>query len=171
MNSETNSQAPMQTDAQTHQFDSNGLYILVTDQGGSFGTIYHWGLYLHKSGNDGETFHISNSEGPWLYHAKSTTRVVSSKSLLAGLKVSTIRPETHEALRRRLAVVPLEDTGFGELSCITWVLDALLELDEEKGIIIQKDRVRYMELEAREWAQKATKDKKCVIFKSKYYRG
>jgi hypothetical protein len=170
MNSQASSEAPKSVDEPTHQFEPNGLYILVTNQGDSMGAIYHWGLYLHKGGNDGENFQISNPQGPWVYHAKSTTRVISSKSLLVGLQISTIRPEIHDALRKRLAAVQLEDSGFGELSCITWVLDALLELDEEKCINVQKDRVRYMELEAREWAHKATKDKTCVTIRSKFYK-
>ncbi|OAA57276.1 Beta-lactamase/transpeptidase-like protein [Cordyceps fumosorosea ARSEF 2679] len=126
--------------------DANALYVILSNQ--SANNVCHWVLYLHISARLGWAFHISNLgvvPGTWEYRCDESCDMTYSPTAVAAVKVAgDMVPEMHDALRRRIGlhggrppVVRLEDTPrFGQLSCRTWVLQALYELDNEGYISV-----------------------------------
>lgn len=123
--------------------DVNALYVVLSTQ--SAGNACHWVLYLHISPRRGWAFHITNLASPhWEYRCdEACDDMAASQTVVAAVKVAAdLVPEMHDALRARLGrdarpVVRLEDTPrFGRLTCRTWLLQALYELDNEGYISV-----------------------------------
>ncbi|KAJ6784053.1 hypothetical protein PWT90_00340 [Aphanocladium album] len=136
------------------QLDVNGLYIILSTQ--SANNVWHWVLYLHISDSLGWVFHITNlGTVSWEYHCHESTDMVCSPAAISVVKVADMAPEMHEALRARIGldsrpVVKLEDNErFGRLSCRTWLLQVLYELDNEGYISVRPGySIRDVEQEA-----------------------
>ncbi|KAB8261402.1 hypothetical protein BDV32DRAFT_148667 [Aspergillus pseudonomiae] len=109
-------------------FDTNGLYILVSDLGSDI--QFHWALYLAQSQGQGIMFHVINSietGNQWQYQTKPITGIPNSLNLLVSLKIAVMDPALHVALVDRLAAVPETPP----ITCRLWLKRALHELDEE----------------------------------------
>ncbi|KFY92315.1 hypothetical protein V498_05038 [Pseudogymnoascus sp. VKM F-4517 (FW-2822)] len=130
----------------THRFDINGLYILLSKQ--EIPDTWHWGLYLH-GGPNGWVFHITRIADMWIFDKHLSPNIIHSMSMEAALKIAVLDdPRMRQALNDRISTVPLEDTArFGRLTCRTWVLRAIYELDTE-GYISLKPGATVEELEA-----------------------
>lgn len=143
-----------QQNAPQLQLDVNALYIILSTQ--STSNVWHWVLYLHISESLGWVFHITNlGSVTWEYHCHESTDMACSSTAISVVKVADMAPEMHEALQRRIGldgrpVVRLEDTDrFGRLSCRTWLLQVLYELDDEGYISVRPGySIRDVEQEA-----------------------
>lgn len=116
------------------KLDINGLYILLTQQ--SVDNKWHWGLYLRRGVSKGWIFQSRRLP------ATGCTTVIYSERIVVALKVAVIPPDMHQPLRGRLGVrqagVKMEYTErFGPITCRTWLLRALQELDDEGYISIK----------------------------------
>ena len=138
----------MATDAL--RFDSNSLYILLSDLGDDY--RFHWGLYLAKSPESGIISHLTNPENTttWTYEAKSSANASSSGSLIIAVKVATIEPELVDTLCNRLAKIPIGYSAHfrEDITCRVWVKEALFALDEDGYIKLVKS-VDDIEMEAK----------------------
>lgn len=130
----------------------NGLYVLLSEQG--VGNRWHWCLYLHIGISRGWIFHITRPTNFWLYDQRNSLSVIYSDEIVTAVRVAVIHPDLHVPLRDRLSHVPLDDTQrFGGLTCRTWLLRALDELDNEGYISISGgSTVEDIENEAKESA-------------------
>ena len=128
--------------------DVNGLYILLRDQG--LENEWLWGFYLHRGLSDGWIFYVSRPADSWLYDHRTSRTVVYSLSIAAALRIGVIEPLMHETLRDRIGRVPLENTErFGDLTCRTWLLRAVGDLDNEGYIsLLRGTTVEDIEQEA-----------------------
>ncbi|KAK8147490.1 hypothetical protein G3M48_001532 [Beauveria asiatica] len=127
--------------------DINGLYILLSEQGLAY--RWHWGLYLHKEKEWGYAMHITRPSDavPWRYEDREVRNVIFSISVTIALKIAVILPDMDDALRGRIARVPVDDAAdanaaaatkrWGQLTCRTWLLRTLSELDDEGYISIR----------------------------------
>ncbi|PYI09857.1 hypothetical protein BO78DRAFT_23965 [Aspergillus sclerotiicarbonarius CBS 121057] len=131
------------------QFETNGLYLLLSDRGAE--STFHWGLYLAKSPASGDIFDIVNSPNPrvWAYQPKSNQQVATSKRHLLALKVGDLDPALHGPLETRLSQIPIQySTRFHEaITCRVWVKEALFALDDE-GFIKLIETINGIETEA-----------------------
>ncbi|KAM3522707.1 hypothetical protein NHJ13051_005498 [Beauveria bassiana] len=132
--------------------DINGLYILLSEQGLAY--RWHWGLYLHKEKERGYALHITRPSDavPWRYEDREVRNVIFSVSITLALKIAVVTPDMDDALRGRIARVPVDDAAdanaadanaaavrerWGPLTCRTWLLRTLSELDDEGYISIK----------------------------------
>lgn len=137
------------------RLDTDALYIVLTLQ--STSNAWHWALYLHVRETYGLVFHISSlgARGIWEYRCDESRDMIYSQSAISVVKIADMGPEMHEALHRRIGLgsrpaIPLIDTvQFGRLTCRTWVLQALYELDNEGYISVRPGySIRDLEQEA-----------------------
>lgn len=131
------------------QFETNGLYLLLSERGDAY--TFHWGLYLAKSRNDGEIFHLINLENSttWKYEYKLSKNVGSSNRLILALKVAVMDSALHDALKTRLLQIPIKSVHFHEtITCRVWIKEALFALNEE-GYIKLTGTVDQIEQEAK----------------------
>lgn len=108
------------------ELDQNGLYILVSDMGSDL--QYHWGLYLAKTPEEGEIFHVVNNittNHEWQYQTKHSRNVKESVTLLVALKIAVVVPVLHEPLAERLGAVSTSPP----ITCRLWLMRALHDLD------------------------------------------
>ncbi|OAA57235.1 hypothetical protein ISF_07156 [Cordyceps fumosorosea ARSEF 2679] len=137
--------------------DENGLYILLSDQDRKY--HWHWSLYLHREMLSGSTFHIARPSAavPWRYEDVEVRNIIFSLSVTLALKIAIIPPDMDGPLRDRLARVPMgvaDTKRWGPLTCRTWLLRALSELDDEGYISIKPSAtVEEVEAEAFELAR------------------
>ncbi|OAQ96044.1 hypothetical protein LLEC1_02747 [Akanthomyces lecanii] len=116
--------------------DINALYIVLSTQSAS--KAWHWALYLHIGPRLGWVFYITNLGCVrWEYHCDEAADMAYSATAVSAVKIAEMVPEMHEALRRRIGLdgrpaAKLQDTEqFGPLTCRSWLLQALYELDNE----------------------------------------
>ncbi|KFZ09809.1 hypothetical protein V501_05475 [Pseudogymnoascus sp. VKM F-4519 (FW-2642)] len=143
----------------THTFDLHGLYILLSEQ--NTPDTWHWGLYLH-CGPNGWVYHITRVADGWFFDKHLSTNIIYSLSMVAALKIAVIEhPETIEALGDRLTQVPLmETTRFRPLTCRTWLLRAVNDLDNEGFISLKVGTtVENLETEAEGKAVRAARNR------------
>lgn len=121
-------------------FDTNGLYVLLTDIGAEL--QFHWGFYLATRPEEGMVFHLINNASTnnvWKYQAKFSTGVPNSLNLLFALKIAVLDPALHTALGDRLAQIPVAPSPrYGPITCRVWLKEALSELDNEGFIKLIK---------------------------------
>ncbi|KAG2412883.1 hypothetical protein HFD88_010440 [Aspergillus terreus] len=125
-------------------FDTNGLYILVSDIGAE--AQFHWCFYLATSAKEGQIFHLINNEDTghtWQYQTKPSEDVPLSITLLVGRKIAVMHPNLHGPLAERLAAVSTTPP----VTCRLWLKRALSDLDDE-GYIQLKESVDWIEEEA-----------------------
>lgn len=136
--------------------DVNGLYVILFNQDG-LQNEWHWGLYLHRAGGEGWLFHIITPGGDWTYQHRATDRVMTSQRVVAALKVAVITEDMHDGIHTRIGAVPLKDTArYGALTCRTWILRVLDELDSEGYVSLRPGiTFRDIEMEAEGLAQQA----------------
>lgn len=146
----------------------NGLYILLTDQG--VADKWHWVLYLHRAMSRGWTLHCTRPTGFWFFEQRTSETVIFSLSVVTAIKIAVMSPSMQEALRDRVAEVPLEDTQrFGTLTCRTWLLRAVDELDSEGYISLKHgSRVEDVEHEAKDAAAIAALTREATVQHSIY---
>lgn len=152
----------------THRFDINGLYILLSKQ--EIPDTWHWGLYLH-GGPNGWVFHITRIADMWIFDKHLSPNIIHSMSMEAALKIAVLDdPRMRQALNDRISTVPLEDTArFGRLTCRTWVLRAIYELDTEGYISLKPGAtVEELEAEAKGKALRHVRDTPATIDKSSF---
>ncbi|KAL5334928.1 hypothetical protein BJX70DRAFT_402126 [Aspergillus crustosus] len=122
------------------RFETNGLYILLSDHGDT--TTFHWGLYLAKSPVAGETFHLVDRANriDWRYETKPSQNVGSSNKLLLALKIAVLDPVLHVRFETCMLRIPIQaSVRFQEpISCRIWVKDALFALDQEGFIKLKQ---------------------------------
>ncbi|KAK1144126.1 hypothetical protein N8T08_005788 [Aspergillus melleus] len=131
-------------------FDTNGLYILVSNIGAV--RQFHWGLYLATTPNDGRVSHMVNNIETgykWRYRTRISNNVPISKSLIVAVKIAVMDPALHGALAGRLKVVS-EDPP---ISCLIWLRRALKDLDDE-GFIKLFAKVEDIVMDAEIMAEK-----------------
>lgn len=141
-------------------FETDGLYILLSDRGEDSYGSFHWSLFLAKSNTTGTMFHLINatlidsiraaSASSWRYETKSSIASQSRRLLLA-LKVGVLEPVLQDAVGDRLAQVPIEEysTRFGEdVTCRVWLKEALFALNDEGYVTLTKS-IDGIENEAR----------------------
>lgn len=120
------------------KLEPDGLYILLSEQ--ELPQHWHWGLYLHKTQTEGMAFHITRPSDlyPWKYEARKIQNIIFSVSITVALKIAVVSGDMHEVLQDRLAQVAIEENErFGALTCRTWLLEAVAELDDEGYISIK----------------------------------
>lgn len=134
------------------KLDENGLYILLSEQ--TIQYHWHWALYLHRQSTEGLAFHITRETAadPWAYEGRSVKNVIFSIKITAALKIAIVPPDMHDAFSNRVAQMALEETErFKPLTCRTWLLQAVYELDNEGYIAVKPGtRVEDIEAEAKE---------------------
>lgn len=125
------------------QFDENGLHILLSDIGCD--RAFHWSFYLATAGSSGYVIHMTFNEekNTWVFEEIYSTNVATSDSLLAAVKIAAIEPDSQHHLISRLRSAK---RNLQALTCRTWLLNALGELDDE-GYISLIESVRYIEAE------------------------
>ncbi|OBT62574.1 hypothetical protein VE03_07399 [Pseudogymnoascus sp. 23342-1-I1] len=113
------------------------LYLLLSRQQVSL--KWHWSLYIHVSlTSGGYTLHITRPSGFWILDARRTPDASYSADIVCAVALSWVDSELEEALKERVKAVPLEETErWGELTCRTWVLRVLEELDAEGWISVR----------------------------------
>lgn len=131
-------------------FDTNGLYIILTDMG--IETLYHWGLYLAQSSRNGLIFHMINSPitgGKWEYQSKPNDGTPYSKTLLVAVKIAVIDVDLHQPLADTLAEVPVDPP----INCRVWLHRALHEI-HQRGFVQLNQPILDIENEASDLAFK-----------------
>lgn len=124
-------------------FNTNGLYILISDIGEVL--RFHWGLYLALSPGHGIILHTVNNRDTghqWQYQTKANIGVPNSKPLLVALQIGLIGPDLHGPLAERLATVPVTPP----VTCRLWLKQALFDLDNE-GYIGLMNEVNDIKME------------------------
>lgn len=109
-------------------FAENGLYILLSDMANS-NLQFHWGLYLAKSPEHGEIFHMVNNISTnyeWKYQTRQTPGVKGSRTLRSALKIGVVDPALHESMAQCLATVSTSPP----ITCRVWLERALYDLGE-----------------------------------------
>ncbi|OBT51282.1 hypothetical protein VE04_07259 [Pseudogymnoascus sp. 24MN13] len=152
----------------TNTFDLHGLYILLSKQ--TTPDTWHWGLYLH-CGPNGWVFHITRVADKWFFDKHLSSNIIYSLSLVAALKIAILdTPGILEALGGRLAEVPLEETTrFRPLTCRTWLLRAVHDLDTEGFISLKLGTtVENLEAEAQGKALRAARNETTTIDNSSF---
>ncbi|KFY92317.1 hypothetical protein V498_05040 [Pseudogymnoascus sp. VKM F-4517 (FW-2822)] len=145
------------------------LYLLLSRQQVSL--KWHWSLYIHVSlANGGYTLHITRPEGFWFLDARRTPDASYSADIVCALALSWVEAELEDALKERVKAVPLEDTErWGELTCRTWVLRVLEELDAEGWISVRVgSTVEDVEMEAKDGAAAAATANGDRVLRSKH---
>lgn len=129
-------------------FDANGLYIILTDMGNE--TLYHWGLYLAQSPEQGRIFHLINSPttgGRWEYQSKPNHHTPYSKTLLVAVQLAVIEADLHQPLADALAEVSTDPP----ISCRVWLHRALHEI-HQRGFVQFNGSIQDIENEASDLA-------------------
>lgn len=149
-------------------FDTNGLYLLLSDIGAE--RQFHWGFYLAKSPTHGVIFQVVKGTyttgDKWEYKTKPSINVPNSVNLLVGVKIAVLEPILHNALATRLAEIPVQDSSrYGAITCRVWIKEALQELDDE-GYIKLKAKVNDIEEEAVDEAADNKQRERRTAFKS-----
>ncbi|KFY45032.1 hypothetical protein V495_03140 [Pseudogymnoascus sp. VKM F-4514 (FW-929)] len=100
---------------------------------------WHWSLYVHASlTSGGYTLHITRPEEFWFLDARTITDASYSSDIVCAVALTWVESELEDALKERVKAVPLEyTTRWGELTCRTWVLRVLEELDMEGWISVR----------------------------------
>jgi hypothetical protein len=131
--------------------EDNGLYILLSELDVEY--KWHWGLYLSNYPHNGYVYHITNDNpaGKWIYETKTSTRVEYSDNIILALKIAAVHPDLRQALGERIRQISAQNNSYGELTCRTWLLQVLHELDAE-GYISLTGSVREVEAEAKDAA-------------------
>ncbi|KAJ6787641.1 hypothetical protein PWT90_06627 [Aphanocladium album] len=133
----------MGSSARAIHFDADGLYVVLSDQGAN--QPMHWGLYLHTGKERGLIFHIRNRQDDptWFFEHKTSERMMQSQSVMVALKIAVLQPAAmHDALEKFMGTttetgISMEDPNrYGQLTCRTWVMLALYELDQHGYISI-----------------------------------
>ncbi|KAJ5787137.1 hypothetical protein N7457_002127 [Penicillium paradoxum] len=144
-------------------FDTNGLYIFLSDIGEV--SQYHWGFYLALSPEHGTIFHTINSRETgdrWQFQTKTNTGIPYSKTLLVALKIAIMDPCLHGPLADRLAAVPV----ISPVTCRLWLKIALFDLDNEGYIKLTKE-VDDIEMEGIIWAERSKINNQRITVSSK----
>lgn len=151
------------------KFEPDSLYILLYDIGDA--SWFHWGLYLAITANKGTVFHYI--KGPqtgnqWEFQAKTRENPVPySVNLLVGVKITDIPPCLHGPLAKRLANIHNSFLPAGQISCLEWVREALLNLDSGGYIKLLGD-IRDLEVEAWMAAFRNRADERRTIIVSEF---
>ncbi|EGX94378.1 hypothetical protein CCM_02649 [Cordyceps militaris CM01] len=135
-------------------FDIDSLYVILSEQ--SQPNSWHWGIYLHVDEAGGWIFHIRNSaHEPWYFEHKRSETIMTSKTIMVALRVAIIRPkDMHGALQSFIGTTQsrigmADPNQFGRLTCRTWVMQALYQLDQSGYISIMPGyTVQDIEFEA-----------------------
>ncbi len=137
------------------KFERDGLYVVLSEQ--SQPGAWHWGLYLHTTKTGGWIFHIRNyrNDPTWFFEHKRSESIVFSFNIVVALRIAIITPEEmHGELQNFIGTtesgISMADPNqFGQLTCRTWVLQALYQLDQGGHIsIIPGYTVRDIEQQA-----------------------
>jgi hypothetical protein len=135
-------------------FETNGLYILLSDRGEKSYT-FHWRLYLHQSPTSGTIYHLLNDADPtiWRFEHLPEQTVLNDHALLGALKIGVLDPILQAHFLERLHQIPIVDSvRFRErITCRVWLKEALFALDDE-GYIMLTRSVNDIEAEARNLA-------------------
>ncbi|KAF2014396.1 hypothetical protein BU24DRAFT_410145 [Aaosphaeria arxii CBS 175.79] len=121
--------------------DANGLYILLENIG--YENSFHWGFYLATSSSDGYIIHMTYNEATtaWIFEEKLTSDVGNSPSLLVAVKIAVVEQTLQHHLVSRLRSA---NRHLPALTCRTWLMNALKELDDEGYISLIKS-ARFIE--------------------------
>lgn len=125
-------------------FDTNGLYILLSDIG--YERQFHWGFYLATGPEQGHVYHLVNNVDTgyeWKYKHGFTTNVPFSITLLAAVKIGVMDALLHNPLGERLKAVSQAQP----ITCRTWLMRALYDLDDE-GYIKLIGKLDEIEIDA-----------------------
>lgn len=149
-------------------FDTNGLYILLSDIGAE--VQFHWGFYLATGTEEGMIYHLINNASTnhgWKYQAKSSVKVPNSLNLLVAVKIGVLDPVLHAPLGDRLANIPIAASPrYGPITCRVWLKEALSELDNE-GYIKLTWTIDEIEVEAlTEAADNLPRKKRTIVHSS-----
>ncbi|KAL3472022.1 hypothetical protein BJX99DRAFT_236412 [Aspergillus californicus] len=132
------------------RFETNGLYLLLSDRGDI--SKFHWGLYLATSPLGGQIGHLVNRAGmvDWQYESTTSQNDATPNKLLLALKLADLDPALHDALMARMSQIPIQySTRFREsMTCRVWIKEALYELDDE-GYIELTESVDKIEADAK----------------------
>lgn len=99
------------------------------------------------------------------------TNIIHSMSLVAAVKIAVVDdPRMQKALNERISKVPLEyTTHFGTLTCRTWLLRAVHELDSEGYISLKPGtKIEQLEAEAKRKALESAGGLSATIDKSSF---
>ncbi|OBT43060.1 hypothetical protein VE00_05505 [Pseudogymnoascus sp. WSF 3629] len=145
------------------------LYLVLSRQQVSL--KWHWSLYIHVSlANGGYTLHITRPENSWFLDARRTPDASYNADIVCALALTWVEAELEDALKERVKQVPLEDTErWGKLTCRTWVLRVLEELDAEGWISVRVgSTVEDVEAEAKDGAAAAAGGQGDRVLRSKH---
>jgi hypothetical protein len=146
------------------KFEPDSLYLLLSDIGDSL--QFHWGLYLAITASIGHIFHFicgPRTGFQWAFQTKKMREnaIPYSVTLLAGVKIADMDKCLQVPLASRLANIHnseyLRSLPTERVSCLEWIREALITLDQE-GYIKMVGDVRELETEA--WMQ-AAENKMC----------
>ncbi|PGH12873.1 hypothetical protein AJ79_03973 [Helicocarpus griseus UAMH5409] len=152
------------------EFEVDGLYILLCDQGSTY--TFHWMFYLAKTPGSGVIYRLINvnpaDHKTWTYDTSATENVNETYTIYVALQIGSMEPALHEALGDRLAEV---DTRYSNhfhtaMTCRVWALEALVDLDELGYIKLTRDTTD-IEREAVSAAMVNKSSQACRIFKSR----
>ncbi|EEP82713.1 predicted protein [Uncinocarpus reesii 1704] len=148
--------------------DAAGVYVLVFNMG--FTDRFHWGLFVAEGDTDGFLHHYTDKSptGDWEYQVISPYNVQNSLSLLTALKIGKLddmRNEFLTVVHERLKDVKVD----GVQSCRKWLLEAIYLLANEGYLGIQPDRnkINFIEYEAKDAAMRAMQARKPSVEKSR----
>ena len=145
------------------------LYLLLSRQQVSLKWL--WSLYIHVSlAKGGYTQHITRPEGFWFLDSRRTPDASYSADVVCALALSSVESELEDALKKRVKQVSLEDTErWGQLTCRTWLLRVLEELDAEGWISVRVgSTVEDVEAEAKDGAAAAAEGNGDRVLRSKH---
>lgn len=151
-----------------HAFDVDGLYIILSKQ--DVPDRYHWGIYFH-TGPSGWIYHCTRVADSWFLDSHLSTNIIYSLSMVAALKIAIVdHPQMKDALKARIPQVPLSNTTrYGPLTCRTWVLRVVDELNIEGHISLKPGTsVENVEAEATLKATRAAANSTQTIDKSSF---
>lgn len=147
-------------------FETNGLYILLSDRGENSYT-FHWRFYLHQNSTSGSIYHLINDPDPsiWHFETQPDQNLTYDVPLLVAFQIGVLDPILHTRFLERLHEVPVGDSvRFRErINCRVWAKEALFALDDE-GYIILTRSVDALETEVTNIAlQNKSLDRRSVI--------
>ncbi|CRG82726.1 hypothetical protein PISL3812_00071 [Talaromyces islandicus] len=152
------------------KFEPGSLYILLSDVGDNL--QFHWGLYLAITASIGHIFHFvcgPRTGFQWAFQAKKIREnaIPYSVTLLAGVKIADMDECLQGPLASRLATIHnseyLRSLPPARISCVEWIREALVTLDQERYIKLIGD---IGELETEAWmlaAQNKTCKRRTII--------
>ncbi|KAI1907385.1 hypothetical protein LOZ12_005160 [Ophidiomyces ophidiicola] len=122
------------------QYHNNSVYVILSSRGALPG--FHWGIFIPSSTPYGEVWHATNREGGWKPEKKNSGNVPFSMSLVLAHNVGHLNQESQKTCRDILDSLPADGTpspNTGEpFDCRTWVLDALVALQNAGVIVLTK---------------------------------